>query len=117
MPVVNLLLHFPGGQPDLIGIDHHNTVACIDMGGVDGFCLPPQDFRQLAGQPAQYLSLTIHKVPRSLYLLFFGAKGLHDPIPMVSVQTKKIRDYVSVVKSSLGQLQTRMKLHQGALKN
>src|SRR5690606_27551730 len=76
-PVVHLVLQLLAGHGDLLGIDHDEVIAGVDVGGEHGLVLAAEAACQLGGEAAQGLALGIDDVPVSLDGLVLGAESLH----------------------------------------
>src|SRR5579871_2197251 len=76
MIAIDLLSFFSACDLDLVSIDDHNSVACIDMGSKVRLMLAAQDLGDLCSKPSQGLSRSIQKKPLAHWLdLFFGKKN------------------------------------------
>jgi hypothetical protein len=62
---------------DLLGVDHDQVIAGIDVRGVNRLVLAAQTARELGAQAAQGLALGIDDVPVALDGLVLGSKSLH----------------------------------------
>src|SRR5690606_36116166 len=76
-PVVHLVLQLVAGDLDLLGVDHDDVVAGVDVRGVDGLVLAPEATRELAAEAAQGLAGGVDHVPVALDGLVLGGEGLH----------------------------------------
>ena len=77
MVVIYFIGLFTARYPDLIGIDHNNVVASIDMWGVLGLMFATQAAGDFCRQSAQDLVCGINHVPVTLDCLRLCAERLH----------------------------------------
>ena len=78
--VVHLVLQLLAGHRDLLGIDHHQVVAGVDVRGVDGLVLAAQAVGQLGGQAAEGLAGGVDEIPVALDGLGLGDVSLHGEL-------------------------------------
>ncbi len=77
VPVVDLVLQLAAGDADLLGVDHDDEVAGIDVRGVDGLVLAAQPMGQGRGQAAQRLAFGVHEVPVTPDGIRLGGECFH----------------------------------------
>src|SRR5690606_13385768 len=65
------------GDVDLLGVDHDDVIAGVDVRGVDGLVLAAEATRDLGAQAAEGLAGGIDHVPVALAGLVLGGEGLH----------------------------------------
>src|SRR5690606_5240905 len=66
------------GDVDLLGVDHDDVVAGVDVRGVDGLVLAAEATRDLGAQAAEGLAGGVDHEPVALDGLVLGGKGLHQ---------------------------------------
>src|SRR5690606_16834696 len=77
-PVVHLVGQLVAGDVDLLGVDHDDVVAGVDVRGVDRLVLAAQAARELGAQAAPRLAGGVDDVPVALDGLGPGGESLHD---------------------------------------
>ncbi len=77
MPMHLLGLGFVGGEHNLVSVDDHYMVACVNVGRKGGLVLASQQSRDFGGEPAQHHAFGINKVPATLDFRGFGCVGGH----------------------------------------
>src|SRR5262249_32647183 len=75
---VDLVLPFPAGEHDLLGIHDDDVVAIIDVGGVSRLVLATQPHRHDRSEPSDHQAGGVDQHPFLLDLGGLGRKGLHD---------------------------------------
>ncbi len=63
MPVVELVLELSAGHANLLGVDHDNIVAGIDMWRVLGLVLTTQAPRDFGRKAAERLAIGVDEIP------------------------------------------------------
>lgn len=63
---IELLVSLEAGEDDLLGIDDHDVIAHIDIGGVEGVELAGEDRSGVGGEAAEGLAAGIEHVPLTL---------------------------------------------------
>ena len=63
VPVGHLAVRLARGQHHLVGVDHDDVVAHVDVGGEGRLVLAPQDRGHLGGQPAEHQAVGVDDVP------------------------------------------------------
>ena len=79
--VDELLLGLVRGEHDLVGVDHDDVVAGVEVGGEGRLVLAAQDAGHLGGQAAEHQALGVDDVPVAGDLAGLGAVGAHAPLP------------------------------------
>ena len=77
MMVIDLLVQFPAGEHDFIGVDDDDMIAGVGMRSIGGLMLAAQDVRDLAGQTSEHHALGIDKIPFALDGSGLGHKRCH----------------------------------------
>src|SRR6266480_5280198 len=66
VPVPDLGAELVAGEPHLRGVDHHDEVTLVTVGGEGGLVLAPEDVRDLSGEAAEDLAARVDHPPRAL---------------------------------------------------
>jgi hypothetical protein len=74
---VNLGVFFRAGENHLIGIDHDDEIAGINVVGENWFVLATEEAGSLHGDLAQDLALGVDHIPLALDFVRLGGKRLH----------------------------------------
>src|SRR5690606_11145459 len=82
--VVHLVGELVSGDVDLLGVDHDEVIAGIDVRGVDGLVLAAEATRDLGAQATEGLAGGVDHVPVALDGLVLGGKGFHRELSGVT---------------------------------
>src|ERR1700722_10385231 len=74
---IELLVRLEAGEHDLFGIDDHDVIAHIDVGGVERVGLAREDGGGLCGEAAEGLTARIEQVPLALDIFATRNGGGH----------------------------------------
>ena len=74
---ITFLLFFFSRKLNLLGVDHDDKIAGIDVGSENGFFFSAQKFGGLDRDAAEHLVLGVDQPPLALNFVGFGGKGLH----------------------------------------
>src|SRR5476651_1786879 len=77
MPVIELVGTLVASDRDLLGVDHDDEVAGIDVGGIDRFALAAQRVSDLRRQTPESFPGRIDDIPVTLAVAWPGHIGLH----------------------------------------
>src|SRR5690606_33254533 len=75
--VVHLVGQLVAGDVDLLGVDHDDVVAGVDVRGVDRLVLAAQAVREFGAEAAEGLAGGVDDVPVALDGLVLGGEGFH----------------------------------------
>ena len=75
---VGLLFFFLSGDTHLVGIDHDDEVAGIDVGRENRLFLAAQKLGRFDCDTAENLILGVDQPPAAVYFIGFGGKSLHQ---------------------------------------
>ena len=85
--IVRLLARFFSGENELVGVDHDDKIARVDVRREFGLVLTAQAQRDFAGQTAEHLITGIDHEPVALNLKRLGREGLHCVHLMVTASS------------------------------
>ena len=77
VPEVRLLIGFLTGQTNLLGVDHHDVVACIEMRRIHRLTLTADDARDFSCKPTQRLIRCVYEPPMVLDFCCFWCVRSH----------------------------------------
>ncbi len=78
--VVELVLELRAGDTDLLGVEHDQVVAHVDVRRVVGLVLALEAMRKLRGEATECLARGIDDVPVAAHLTRLGENRVHDLI-------------------------------------
>jgi len=74
---VDLRGFFRPSEDHLVGIDHHDEIAGVDMGGENWLVLTAEEARGLNSDLTKDFALGVDHIPLALDFVRFGGKRLH----------------------------------------
>src|SRR6266508_2404486 len=81
VPAVQLVGHLPARQVHLLGIDHHDVVADVQIRRERHLVLASQDRGHAGRQPAEHLTLGVHQEPLPVHRLMLRQCSRHGLRP------------------------------------
>src|SRR6266542_2899543 len=81
VPAVQLVGHLPARQVHILGIDHHDVVAHVQMRRERHLVLASQDRGHAGRQPAEHLTLGVHQEPLPVHRLMLRQCSRHGLRP------------------------------------
>src|SRR5919106_483756 len=88
--IVGLLAELVAGQRDLLGVDHHDVIAAVQVRRLHRLVLAAQAVCDQRRQPAQHHAFGVDQIPAPLDVLGRGGIGLHWIRPAVR-ESRRVR--------------------------
>src|SRR3546814_4033688 len=89
--VVRFVVQLVAGDVDLLGVDHDDVVAGVDVRGVDRLVLAAQAVREFGAEAAEGLAGGVDDVPVALDGLVLGGEGFHGDFDRSEEHTSELQ--------------------------